>query len=150
MEAANWCVQNDVNLEEALSWAKLATRMGRQYATLRVEADALRALGRQEEYQKVMDEALSMGNVFQLHGYGRQLITEGRVDDAMKVFQKNAKLHKNTWPVNYGLARGYSAKGEYKTALNYLIKAEKNCPDDVNRNLIKTNKTKLERGEDIN
>jgi len=150
MEAANSCVQNNVNLEEALSWAKLASGMDRQYATLRVEADALRALGRREEYQKVMDEALEMGNVFQLHGYGRQLITEGRVDDTMNVFKKNAKLHSNTWPVNYGLAREYSAKGDYKTALKYLVKAEQNCPDDVNLNMIKANKAKLERGEDIN
>ncbi|MEQ9188504.1 MAG: DUF2911 domain-containing protein, partial [Cryomorphaceae bacterium] len=150
LEAANWCVQNNTNLEEALGWATTAANMNPQFATLRVKSDALRALGKIEEADTEMEKALPLASVFQLHGYGRQLITEGREDDALKIFQANAKQNPNTWPVNYGLARGYSAKGEYAKALTYLKKAEKNCPDDINRNLLKENITKLERKEDIN
>ncbi|NQV52511.1 MAG: DUF2911 domain-containing protein [Flavobacteriales bacterium] len=150
MEAANWCVQNNTNLEEALEWANLASNMNAQFSTLRVKADALRALGKMEESKAVMNQALPMASVLQLHGYGRQLITQGRVDDALNVFHANAKQNPNTWPVNYGLARGYSAKGQYTKAIGYLKKAEKICPDDINRNIIRENLAKLERGEDIN
>ena len=150
MEAANWCVQNNTNLEEALEWATLAANMDAQFSTLRVKSDALRALGKSEEAKAALDKALLMASVLQLHGYGRQLIMQGRVDDAMTVFKANAKQNPNIWPVNYGLARGHSAKGEYAKALTYLKKSEKNCPDDINRNIIRENMAKLERGEDIN
>lgn len=97
-----------------------------------------------------MKEAMPLANIFELHGYGRQLITEGKVDQAMDALETNAKLHPNTWPVNYGMARGLSAKGEYAKAAEFLKKAEINCPDDVNREIIKKNIEKLNRKEDIN
>ncbi len=97
-----------------------------------------------------MKEAMPLANIFELHSYGRQLITEGKLDQAIDVFKANAKLHPNTWPVNYGMARGLSAKGDYSKAAEYLQKAQANCPDDVNREIIKKNIDKLQRKEDIN
>ena len=150
MEAANWCVMHNTNLEEALEWASLAANMNPDFNTLLVKAEALSALGKTEEAERVLDEALPKGSVFQLHSYGRQLISNGKVDEALNIFQKNAKLHKNEWPVNYGLAQDYSAKGEYAKAISHLKKAEKNCPDDMNREVIKKNLDRLSKGEDIN
>lgn len=71
---------------------------------------------------------------------------------AMEIFKTNARRHPNTWPVNYGLARGHSALGNYAAALEALLLAEKEVPegDLVNPPMIKTNIEKLRRGEDIN
>ncbi|MEX2595599.1 MAG: DUF2911 domain-containing protein, partial [Salibacteraceae bacterium] len=44
MEAANWCVNHNTNLEEALEWAELAVSMNKQFNTLRVKSNALQAL----------------------------------------------------------------------------------------------------------
>jgi hypothetical protein len=54
--------------------------------------------------------------------------------------------------VNYGLARGYSAMGDYKAALEALLKAQTQVPDGdtVNADAIKVNIEKLKRGQDIN
>lgn len=38
LEAADWCVNNNTNLEEALEWAKLAVTMDNQFQTLKVKA----------------------------------------------------------------------------------------------------------------
>jgi tetratricopeptide (TPR) repeat protein len=150
MEAASWCVVHETNLEEALQWASLAAEMNPQFNTLMVKAEALQALGKEDEAKEVLNEALPKGTVYELHSYGRRLISDGKVDQALEIFQSNAKIHSNEWPVNYGLARGYSAKGDYKKAQEYLAKARKNCPDDLNRKMIDQNMKKLERGEDIN
>ncbi len=40
LEAADWCVSNNTNLEEALEWAKLAVTMDNQFQTLKVKAAA--------------------------------------------------------------------------------------------------------------
>ena len=81
---------------------------------------------------------------------GHELIAAGEADQAVEVFEYNAEKHPDTWPVNYGLARGYSAQGEYRKALRYLRKALENAPNEPNRNAVQQNIEKLENGEDIN
>jgi hypothetical protein len=57
---------------------------------------------------------------------------------ALTVFQTNAKLHPNAWPVNLGLARGYAVMGDRKKAVSYARKALPQAPDDLNRQNIET------------
>lgn len=150
MEAASWCLQNETNYEEALGWIDESININKTYGNLVTKAGLLSKLGKEEEADKVMEEAMPLAGVFQLHGYGRQLIAQGKPKKALEVFEYNAKQNPNTWPVNYGLARGHSANGDYKKALAYMEKAEKNCPDQINLNYIQANKEKLRKGEDIN
>ena len=89
-------------------------------------------------------------SVFQIHQYGRQLLGEGKKAEALKIFQLNAKMHPNTWPINVGLARGYSAVGEYKTALKYAKLAYEESPDPQNKENMKNAVAKLEKGQDMN
>jgi Flp pilus assembly protein TadD len=99
-----------------------------------------------------MDEAVKYGSASEIHQYGRRLLTEKRKERALEIFQLNARLHPDEWPVNYGLARGYSALGQYPAALAALLQAQTQVPagDTVNTAAIKTNLEKLRRGEDIN
>ena len=69
---------------------------------------------------------------------------------ALEVFKMNAKKHKGQWPVDYGLARAYSALGDYQKALKHIKIAEGRAPDQLNKNAIKTNIGKLEQQQDIN
>lgn len=41
----------------------------------------------------------------------------------MQVFTENARRHPGIWPTDGGLARGYSARGNFKEALKYARKA---------------------------
>lgn len=150
MEAANWCLMNEVNYEEALGWIDESIAMRQTFTNMRVRSGLLRKLGKEEEADLAMKDAMPLASPFQLHGYGRQLIAQGKAKEALEVFEFNAEKHPNTWPVNYGLARGHSANGDYKKALAYLEKAEENCPDQVNLNYIHVNMDKLKNGEDIN
>lgn len=154
--ASGWLLTNKLDTGLALDWAKEAVS-GRSvgehtFATLSNEASVLETMGKDDEAKPLMAEAMKMGTVLQIHQYGRFLIGLGKKDEAMAVFQENARLHPDAWPVNYGLARAYSAKGDYKTALDYLTKSQSQVPagDTLNAGAIKINLEKLKKNEDIN
>lgn len=116
------------------------------------KALVLEKLGRAAGAAAAMDQALLVGNVFQIHQYGRRLVAARRGGPALQVFQLNSQKHPYVWPVNHGLARGCSAAGNYPAAIEALLKAQKQVPagDTVNAAAIPTNIGKLKRGEDIN
>ncbi len=145
--------------DEALQWADAAIAGNffsqKTFGTMQTKAGVLRAADKMDEAIAVMDEAIKMpgANAGAIHGYGRQLIAAGQKDKALEVFQYNAKTNKGQWPTNYGLARGYSALGNYKQALKYLQLAKENMPANaaaLNGPVIEQNLEKLKNGEDIN
>ena len=145
-------------LEKALEWADQAIAAPfvgqRNFATLQTKANILNAMERTDEAIAIMDEAIDMpgATAFALHGYGRQLIAADKNEEALEVFKKNHKRNDGVWPTNYGLARGYSALGNFKQALKYMELAKKNVPagDTINPPIIDQNIEKLKKGEDIN
>ena len=97
--------------------------------------------------------AMKFGSATDIHQYGRKLTGTGQSrEHALEIFKLNVSLHPDQWPVNYGLARGYSAIGNYPAALEALLKAQPQVPDGdtVNAAAITTNIEKLKRGENIN
>ena len=153
-QAANFALNNGGDLDEAMQWID-AARSGqffsqKTFANAQIKSAILNKMNKQEEALKLMDESLASGTIFQVHGYGRQLITLGLKDKALEVFKWNAAHHKNTWPVNYGLGRAYSAKGNYKTALKYMNKAMALAPVQANKDRVQANIDKLKKGVDIN
>lgn len=153
--ASNYLVQNNLDLNLALAWAERAVdpRTGQiSFAGLSQKAVVLEKLGRSAEAAAVMDQALPLGTATTIHQYGRRLLVAKQFEKALEVFKYNAQRFPDTWPVNYGLARGYSAVGNYPAALEALLKAQKQIPagDTVNAAAITTNIEKLKRGENIN
>lgn len=151
-DAANYCYMNKVNLDEALAWADKAILFNENFTDLLTRAEILGALGRKEEAAAALDKAINSptASAIQIHMYGRQLLTQGKKEEAIRVWQLNAKNHPKTWPVNVGLARGYSAMGDYKTALKYAKQALEEAPDDANKTNMKSAIAKLEKSQDIN
>jgi len=153
-QAADYAFHNGGNPAEALAWIDAAIEgqffSQPTYTNLSLKSQILEKQGKQAEARALMDQALDLASVFEMHAYGRQLIAQGQKERAMEVFQRNARQHKDTWPVDYGLARGYSALGQYDKALKHLRLAQKRVPDAPNREVIAINITKLEQGQDIN
>ena len=151
-DAANYCYVNKVNLDEALKWADKAIQLNENFTDLLTRSEILEALGRKDEAATAQAKAINSpaASALQIHMYGRQLLAQGKKEDALKVWQLNAKNHPKTWPVNVGLARGYSAMGDYKTALKYAKQALEDAPDDANKNNMKSAIAKLEKSQDIN
>lgn len=153
-QAANYALNNGGDLNEAMGWIDNAIAgqfySQKTFANLQIKGAILAKMGKVEEAEKLMDDHLDIGSVFEVHQYGRQLITQGNKAKALKIFQYNAKKNKDTWPVHYGLARAYSAQGDYKTALKHLEKAHENAPNPGSKGRVAANIAKLKKGEDIN
>ena len=154
--AADYVQSNNLDLNLALEWAEHAVSgvgVGQKnFATLAAKAGVLLKLKRAAEARATMDEAMPFGTVLDVHQYGRRLLAAGEAAHALEVFKFNAQKHPNTWPVNYGLARGLSAVGDYPAALAALLQAQKEIPagDTLNGPAIQANIEKLKRGENIN
>ena len=154
--AAQYCLQNDAVTEETLDWAERAVSMpfiGQEsFTTLSTKAQVLAALDREEKSEEVLQAALrhATATPVQIHQVGRQLIARGQAEKALEVFEYNAERHPDTWPVNVGLARGYSAVGQYPKALEHAKKALENAPDDLNRQNLQRMIGLLGEGKDVN
>ena len=144
--------------EKAIQWADAAINAPfvgqKNWGTMSTKAAVLTAAGKADEASDIMDEAIELpgATAGAIHQYGRQLIGAGKNDKALEIFKYNHKKNDGAWPTNYGLARGYSAVGNYKQALKYMKLAQSNVPagDTVNPPIIQQNIEKLEKGEDIN
>ena len=154
--AAQYCLQQNRNLPEALTWAETAITLPgigqTNFSTLSTKAQILAKMSRTEEASAVMAKALDLPGttVFEIHQYGRQLLAQGKPQEALAVFEKNAKRFGDTWPVHVGLARGYSATGDYKTALKHAELAVAQAPDDINRKSLTDAVARLKQGQDMN
>lgn len=151
--AARWCLDNDINLEQALSWINAATSPSlggaNSFAVLSTKADLLNKLGKPSDAEKIMNDAVEKAGTMELHQYGRRLLAAKAVDKAFDIFQKNVTKSNGAWPTNAGMMRVYSAKGDYKKALEYAKKALPQAPDDVNKNFISNAIKTLESGKPI-
>ncbi|NVK04318.1 MAG: DUF2911 domain-containing protein [Flavobacteriia bacterium] len=161
--AQNWAqgalflANNNIDLEKAEEWADYALNAPfigqRNSTTLRANARVLMLAGKTEESKAMYMEAVThpTGTVFQNHALGRQMIAQDP-EFAMQIFQANAETYPDTWPVNVGLMRGYSALGEYDKAIEFGEKAKENVPegDHLNGPAIEANIERLRNGEDIN
>lgn len=139
--AARYALANKAP-KDALAWAQMAvsgTYVGDEnFGTLMMLADAQEANGLTADAAKSRQRALDnpKASVLDVHRYARQLLDSGKKDEAVRIFELNAKRHPNEWPVNVGLARAYKAVGRNKDALKYAKLALPQAPDDVNRNAI--------------
>jgi len=154
-EAADWCLQNKVNLPEALAWAEKAMTPAvggsETFSTLSTLWRAQVANGKEAEAAKTLEWALAnpTATPVAIHYLGRQLQAEGKKDDAIRVYQMNAKRFPNQWPVNVGLMRAWAAAGDRKKALEHAKLALAQAPDPQNRKNLENMVKLLEEGKEI-
>lgn len=144
--AAQFAAANKVNLDEALVWADKAisepfrnAAQGRaDFSTLQTKAAVLTAMGRDADADTVMDRAIRLPDTDarSIHQYGLRLLGGGRKERAMRVFDANRRLHPadKFWPY-VGLARGYTALGDKKSAIASWDVALRHVPPDQRANV---------------
>jgi len=152
-QAAQWCLQNNTNLEQALAWSDSATGPffggANNFQALSVRAQLLDKMGRTEEAATLMKNSLGYANMNEVHQYGRQLIQQKKTKEALDIFQTNFKKYPNQFTTLVGMARGYSANGDYKNALKYANQALPLAPV-AQKNGVEGMIQKLKDGKDMN
>lgn len=140
---------------EGLEWAQYAVSgaVGSvNFTSLINLSEAQEANGKTADAAATREKAFNhpTATAFDLHQYARGLMARKQKDEAIRVWQLNAKLHPNIWPVNFGLARAYSAAGNYKEAAKYAKLALPQAPDEANKANVEGSIKKLDAGLDIN
>lgn len=154
--AASFTLMNNTHLEKGLTWAEGAISapfVGQEnYTTLATKATIENRLGKTVEGAKTMEKAIyhPTANAFQIHGYGRQLITQGDKNKALEIFTYNHKTFQGAWPTEVGMMRGLSAIGKYAEALKHAKIALTQAPDKLNQDGLAASIKKLEMKQDVN
>ncbi len=156
VDGANFCVQHNTNLNEALTWATYAIEepfFGRKnFVSLSCKASVLKALGKTAASDSLMRIAINdpSASLMDVHYYARGLQAEKKNKEALEIFLLNYKNHPDSPVTNLGLARGYSANGDYKNALKYAKAALQLNPDPQVKSTLEDAIKKLEAGKDFN
>ena len=121
--AANYALQNKVNLDQGLKWINQAVAQNNSFNNLSIKSNILKQMGKTEEADKIMSDALAASTENELNQYGYQLLNAGNVDKAIEVLILNTQRHPksaNTWD---SLGEAYVTKGDKKNAILNFKKA---------------------------
>ncbi len=153
-QAAQFTIDRNTNLEEGLQWADLAIAapfVGQaNFVTLSTKAGVLHKMGRVNDADSLMKKALPMGNMQEVHNYGRRLLQQKKAKAALEVFLFNHKKNPNQFTTLMGLTRGYSANADFKNSLKHAYMALALAPNEANKKFVADAIEKLKKGEDIN
>lgn len=153
-QAAQYCAQNKVNLDQALLWADTAVSVNfggdQSFIAWSTKAMVLNSLGREAEAMSVMKTALPYGSEIELYQYGKVLAIGKKGKEALDIFKINYDKHPNDFFSNFGMTRGYSAIGDYKKAIVYAQKADAQAPNKPNKDVVEKAIKTLQDGKDFN
>lgn len=128
-QAAQYFLTNDMDPEQAMQWADRSIGVQENFGNLSVKAQLLAKGGKGGEAEEIMAKAMEMGNAGQIHNYARQLLGQGKKEAALAAFKKNVEKNSSAWFVELGLARGYSAVGDFDNAVKNMKIALTKAPD---------------------
>ena len=120
--AANYCLVNNINLEEGLTWAErsINTYFGESnFPTLSTYAGLLEKLNRKKEADSVMQKALPMGKPIQLLIYGSSLNKMKNHQEAFRIFKINYDKNPKDEYACLGMMMGHYFLDDKKEAIKF-------------------------------
>lgn len=121
--AANYAIQNNVNLEQASTWMDQAIAQNRSFNTMSVKSQLLAKTGKTDEAEKLMNEALALGTESELNVYGYQLANGNKYDEAIKIMLLNTERHPKSANAWDSLGEVYALKGDKNNAIKSFKKS---------------------------
>jgi len=149
-QAAQFCLTNKVDLDEALRWANLSIQNEERFENLSTKADILKALNKQDEAKTTWNKALEKSTAQLLYFYGRQLQSQKKDAEAMEIFKEVAKRFPKGVYGSLAKARIESAAGDFSGALNDAKQAQAAAPSDAQKQAINALIDQLQAKQDIN
>lgn len=132
-QAANWAAQNNIDLDDAMTWVDRSISMNRNFSNLTTKSLIVAKKGDEAQAAKLRDEAFSLATEPELNTFGYQLISQQKTDDAIAIFERNVKAHPQSWNAYDSLAEAYGIKGDKKKAIENYSKALNLATDPTQR-----------------
>jgi hypothetical protein len=148
-DAADYLVSHNYDLDEALRDIDKSLENEVRFENLMTKTSILEAMGRKDEAAKFRDQAIEKSNAQNLFGYGLQLQDEGKSEEAFAIYRAAAKRFPNDWMTHMGLARIYSAQGDFASALKEANAALSGASAG-GKSYVQTQIKRLEAKQDIN
>jgi hypothetical protein len=148
-DAAGYFLANKINLDEALKYEDNSIATEERYDNLMSKSHILDALGRPQDAAVFRSKALDVANALQLYVYARQLQAEKKQDEALAIYRSTAKKFPDYWTTHMGMARVYSAQGDFDNAVKEVKLSLVGAPDS-NKSALEGYVKKLQAKQDIN
>ncbi len=150
--AANYCLVNNINLEEGLSWAdrSINTFFGEaNFTTLSTYAGLLEKSGRKKEADSIMKKALPMGKVADLFNYGYNLAKSGESQQAYNIWKTNFDREPGNDYSILGMALAYYVTNKKAEAIKLANKGRDKTEEAGFKNFYSSLITKMEADKNI-
>jgi len=141
--AAAWCVRNDTALDQAEEWADRSIGMNRNFTNQTTKTALLEKKGDAKAAAELREKAMKLATEVEVNQYGYQLLGQGKVDEAIRAFEKNVKDHPDSWNVWDSLAEGQATAGDGKKAIANYEKALSLTEDEEQKRRIRGEIAKL-------
>lgn len=129
-DAANYALNNEVELEKALEWIDRSIGMEANFSNQMVKAGILDKLGRSDEAAEMRAAVLDSATEVQRNALGYQTMGAGDIDGAIEIFQMNVDRHPDSWNTYDSLAEAYANKGDNAKAVELYSKALEMTEDE--------------------
>jgi tetratricopeptide (TPR) repeat protein len=149
-EAANWCLDNNYNLEEALKWEETSIQNEDRFENWETKSRILDAMGKKDESAKALTTALDKATAVQLYVYARGLHRKGNTKRAFELYPLVAKRNPNHWISHLALARIASNSGDFANASKEIKLSIAVAPDDGTKPVLEGMLKKLDEKTDFN
>lgn len=135
LSAAGYAAANQVNQEQAIKWVDQVLPTNRTFPNLNLKARLLKQLGKNEEADKLMAEAMTIATEVQINAYGYQLVAENNMDKAIEIFVLNTQRFPKSANAWDSLGEAYATKGDKTNAIKSFKKSMSlNPPENVRLN----------------
>src|SRR5690349_7224526 len=148
-EAAQWCLDNNYNLEEALKWEDTSILNEPRFENYETKSRILTAMGKKDDADKALATAIDKANAIQLYVYARTFQRQGNAKRAFELFSLVPKKDPSSWVSHLALARVNSNKGDFPAATKEMTQAISGAPD-ANKPFLEPLLKRLEAKDDIN
>lgn len=130
MQAAQYCLDNEVNYEEALKWIDQSIGRNSNFSNNIVKVELLKRKGITEEASKMEKTAFENASENELNTYGYQLINNNKIQEALDVFKLNVERHADSWNAYDSYAEALNISGDTDQAIKNYELAKSKAPDE--------------------
>jgi tetratricopeptide (TPR) repeat protein len=135
LSAANYALQNKTNYDQALKWVDQAIAINGNFLTRSTKANILTTMGKKEDGDNAMNDAITNSTEVELNAYGYQLLNNKQYDKAIEMFTLNTKRFPKSANSFDSLGEGFATMGDNKNAIvNFKKSLSMNPPPNVKAN----------------
>jgi len=144
-QAAQWCLRNNYDLDQALAWADRSIGMQAAYANLTTKAALLEKKKDLDGASKLRAQAMKLATEADINNLAYQLLAEKKTSEALALFRKNVKEHPESWNGYDSLGEALATTGDKKGAQENYSKALALAKDPADKKRIGGILAKLEK-----